>query len=94
MRSKVYKQGHLLEKELVVCEVIYQQRKSEECSLGLGCECWMAYQKSELYSFEEGSFFLFKRFAWLQSVFPVLCLYLANTSRNSYWGPEQDRQPC
>lgn len=94
MKTKVHKHEHLLEKELTVCEVIFRQRKNKECSLGLGCECWMAYQKSELYSFEEGSFFLFKGSAWLQSLFPVLCLYLANASRNSYWGPERDHQPC
>lgn len=58
IRTEAHKRGHLVEKELVVCEVIFWQRKREECSLGLGCECWMAYRKSELYSFEEGSFCL------------------------------------
>lgn len=48
MRTKVHKQGHLLVKELMVCEVIFRQRKSEECSLGLGCEWWVASWKSEL----------------------------------------------
>lgn len=65
-----------------------------ECNLGLGCECWMAYLKTRLYSFEERRFFLFKRYAWLWSVSPVILQYLANTSRNSQWGPEWDGQYC
>lgn len=72
----------------------FNNGEREECNLGLGCEGWIAYLKTRLYSFQEGSFFLFKRSAWLPSLISSCTPVSGNTSRSSQWGPEQDGQYC